>query len=288
MEPIASSGDEGRRPPAPSDAKLLRLEAERRRVEAIGKRHRQRQAKALEKDDHARADRYAALAGRAENAAARCCRRIDLIKAAAARARAIRRVERRLAAERAATPPPTSKRELDREARRLLKRERRQAARRKDLEAASVEADPRTAAGQRDYAVSNAKDRAGKRASIVSYAGVFQRQSDRTQDAIYAVQRFEELWHRANAGLIPEQKLERGYSVSAKPASVAMDRAASLDELARLGAHVGAAGMKRLEARIIHGLSFAWMAQEWGGEAAHMGVLFKSDVAAVAAFYRHA
>lgn len=159
------------------------------------------------------------------------------------------------------------------------------ARKRREFAAAGVEYDPRLASGQREMHVSNVREISAKRASLVDPGSLIKRQSERTEPRIRAIAMFDELCHRAYAGLLPEPKFERGVDVSHSPAAVPEDRAGALGEMQRLAGFIGNEAQAILLLRVFQRQSFAWMAEQGIGEERSISALFLAGTDAVARFY---
>lgn len=142
----------------------------------------------------------------------------------------------------------------------------------RDRKAAQVDHDPRTAAGQREIEVRGPA--VDKRASIKDLASLIARQTDRTPPRLAALQHFENLYHRAHAGLFPAPRFEQGVDTSRKPASVSNDRAVSLQALSAVEARLGADLYAVLFARVIEGRTIAAIAAERGADPEKLGAVF--------------
>lgn len=150
---------------------------------------------------------------------------------------------------------------------------------------AGIDHDPRTAAAQRDLVVSSRRG-AESVASFSDYGSLFRRREDRTVPRIAAMERFDELCHRAYAGLFPEPRFERGVDTSKTLPGVPDDRADALLEMQHLTARIGVEAQAILFHRIYQRMTFAWMTSQGMGEAERLGVLFQAGVDGVARFYR--
>jgi len=142
--------------------------------------------------------------------------------------------------------------------------------------------DPRTAAGQREIQIRGPA--VDKRASLADYAAMIHRQTDRTPPRLLALERFDQLWHRAHAGQFPNPRFERGVDTSRKVGGVSDDRADQLLEVDRLKARIGEEMFAVLFHLVIGGHSFTWMAGQGMGESERLDVLF---LAAIDATARH-
>jgi hypothetical protein len=215
------------------------------------------------------------------------------------RANARAKAERTLkeAVEAAATPEPEPELPLKEAAKRAKAEEKRErmlrqadAARASSLRSAGLEADERTAAGQREIVVSNARGASGKRGSLAEYGVLIRNQSDRTGPRIAAMRQFDELCHRAFAGLLPEPRFEPGVDTSAGPAGVTEARIAGLSEMQNLTRRIGDEAQALMYARVYERRTFTWMADQGFGsqgfrEERGLAVLFLSAVDGVARFY---
>lgn len=164
------------------------------------------------------------------------------------------------------------------------RRDRRETERRRDFGAAGVSHDPRTAAGQREIEVRAVRGLPVKRASVVDAGSLIKRQSERTEPRIKAITAFDDLCHRAYAGLYPEPKFERGVDVSHVP-GVLHARSDAMGEMRRLSQRIGEDAQAILHLRIFERQSFSWMAQQGIGDERSISALFLAAVDAVARFY---
>ncbi len=165
--------------------------------------------------------------------------------------------------------------------------ERQDAARRRDLNAANVAFDPRIAAGQRDIEVRpfiDENNQSRKRASLADPGSLIKRQSERTEARTKAIAAFDDLCHRAYAGLYPEPRFERGVDVSRIP-GVPPPRSDAMAEMRRLSARIGEEALAILHLRIFDRHSFEWMAAQGIGDPERLGILFMAAIDAVARFY---
>lgn len=185
--------------------------------------------------------------------------------------------------------PPLSPKEAAKRAKQEEKRQRmlRQAdaAMAKDRQAAGVSTDNRTAAAQREIVVSNARDVSGKRGSLAEYGVLIRNQSDRTGPRIAAIRQFDELCHRAFAGLLPEPRFEPGVDTSAGPAGVTDARIAGLTEMQSLTRRIGDEAQALLFHRVFERRTFTWMSGQGFGDERALAVMFLSAVDGTARFY---
>lgn len=196
------------------------------------------------------------------------------------------------AVQAAATPDPEPElppKEAARRAKMAEKRERMlhqaDAARASARRSAGLETDERTAAGQREIVVSNARDAAGKRGSLAEYGVLIRNQSDRTGPRIAAMRQFDELCHRAFAGLLPEPRFEPGVDTSAGPAGVTEARIAGLSEMQNLTRRIGDEAQALLFHRVYERRQFTWMSGQGFGDERALAILFLAAVDATARFY---
>lgn len=189
----------------------------------------------------------------------------------------------------AASAPQPSTKEQERQRKAAEKRarmlERADAARVKDLRNAGVEADPRTAAGQREIVTASARDVRGKRASLAGYGSLIQNPADRTGPRLKAMEVFDELCHRAFAGLLPEPRFERGVDVSKTLSGVADSRADALREMSRLAARIGDVSQAVLFFRVFERRRFTAMRDLGMGDERTLATLFLAAVDGVARHY---
>ncbi|WP_156295609.1 hypothetical protein [Methylobacterium aquaticum] len=171
------------------------------------------------------------------------------------------------------------------EARRQRMLDRADAARAKDLRAAGVDADARTAAGQRELVTNSARGVSRKRASLAGYEALIQNPKDRTPTRIKAMETFDELCHRAHAGLLPNPRFERGVDVSKSLPGVPDDRADALMEMSRLAARIGDVAQAILYFRVFERRRFTAMRDLGMGDERTLATLFLAAVDGVARHY---
>lgn len=171
------------------------------------------------------------------------------------------------------------------EARRQRMLDRSDAAQNKDLRSAGVEVDRRTAAGQRELVTNTARGVSGKRASLAGYEALIQNPKDRSPSRIKALETFDELCHRAHAGLLPHPRFERGVDVSRTLAGVADSRADALMEMSRLAARIGDVAQAILYFRVFERRRFTAMRDLGMGDERTLATLFLAAVDGVARHY---
>lgn len=133
-------------------------------------------------------------------------------------------------------PRPKKKKEMTRAERAAVKAERQALERAKRLAAANVESDPRLANARRTIVVAGL----GKWqvASVAGLPVVLPRKADRTPARTIAWAKFDELCHKANAGLIAEPRFEQGVDCTKIP-GVPDSRIDATREEAGLRAYLG-------------------------------------------------
>jgi hypothetical protein len=164
---------------------------------------------------------------------------------------------------------------------------------RKDRQAAAVEDhrrksanlqgyDPRTAAGRRDHHIDNLGS--GKRARSHSHTSLFRRKGDATWERLVACERYELLWHTANADQFrPQSFMPRvdTSTISTGPGGN-VEAVQSFDALVRhLGAHL--AGVMYF--RIIENMGYRGMASFGMGREEHLSAQFLAAVDSAATFF---
>lgn len=282
-----------------ADTRLAKAESSRDRWAAAARKHREREAKAKARGKTAAADMARKAAETAERHARDNARKVDFLEVPAARARVARRVnagsadailERAIAAA-AATPHPVrldprEERRQARAAEKLAQQQRQTEERaRSDLRRAGLDHDPRTAAAQREVIITGGRGATEKRAMIAGYGSLIRTASDRTGPRIEAMRRFDELCHRAFAGLYPNPKFERGVDVSKRLPGVPDDRCDGLAEMDQLSARIGEEAKAILFFRIFEARTFTAMRDMGLGGERELAVLFLRAVDAVARFY---
>lgn len=99
------------------------------------------------------------------------------------------------------------------------------------------------------------------------------------------MRQFDELCHRAFAGLLPEPRFEPGVDTSAGPAGVTEDRIAGLAEMQNLTRRIGDEAQALLFHRVYERRQFTWMSGQGFGDERALAILFLSAVDATARFY---
>ncbi len=288
--------------PQHADTRLEKAAASGARWAAAAKKHRDREAKARARGN----ERAASMAKKAAEAAERHARangnKVEALQGPAARARVARRLNddssetilARAVAAAAETPQSASAPVQDRKAVRAAEKRDRQQQLAKAEEAArarkaGIDHDPRTAAAQREIVVAKRKGADPREAvavaSFADYGSLIRNRSERTVDRIRAMQIFDELCHRAFAGLFPEPRFERGVDTSRSIPGVADDRSDSLREMQNLTGRIGQEAQAICFHRIFERRTFAWMEGQGMGEAEVLGALFLRAVDAVGRFY---
>ncbi|MCJ2056176.1 hypothetical protein MKL09_06400 [Methylobacterium sp. J-048] len=120
---------------------------------------------------------------------------------------------------------------------------------------------------------------------LAEYRTLIRSAPDRTGPRGLAMQRFDELCHRAYAGLFQNPKFERGVDVSKGLPGVPDDRCDGLAEMQRLSARIGEEAQALLFHRVFERRTFTAMRDMGMGGERELAVLFLRAVDAVARFY---
>jgi hypothetical protein len=179
--------------------------------------------------------------------------------------------------------------------RRRLKAERKReaalaqadAARAKPLGAleANLTFDRRTAGGSREIRLGNAKGKSEARVTLAGYSALIRDPKERTDARLRSMEAFDELWHRAEAGLYPEPRFEPAVDTSAGASSVTAYRMDGLAEMQRLTAYIGRQAQALLWMRVVDRQDFTAIARATGRDARDVSALVLSGIDSVAAFY---
>ncbi len=255
-------------------------------------RHGNAATRAAAKGNAEKADRESKLAVRSARLARHHATFVDHHAQGAARARtakmvsAAKTLELAMAAAKVVDETDQERERRERaEARRQRMLDRADAAMSKDLRNAGVEVDRRTAAGQRELVTNTARGVSGKRASLAGYEALIQNPKDRSPSRIKAIEVFDELCHRAFAGLLPEPRFERGVDVSKTLSGVADSRADALLEMSRLAARIGDVAQAILYFRVFERRRFTAMRDLGMGDERTLATLFLAAVDGVARHY---
>lgn len=289
--------------PQHADTRLEKAAASSERWAAAARKHREREARARARGNQRSAEMAAEAAVQAERHARANARKVDALEVPAARARVARRLNEenagtileRAVALAAETPQPAPEpTEQDRRAARLAEKRTRhqqtaEAEEASRIRKAGIDHDPRTAAAQREIVVAKRKGADPREAvavaSFADYGSLIRSRSERTVDRIRAMQTFDELCHRAFAGLFPEPRFERGVDTSRGIPGVADDRSDSLREMQNLTNRIGQEAQALCFHRVFERRTFAWMEGQGMGEAEVLGAMFLRAVDAVGRFY---
>ncbi|MBP1180005.1 hypothetical protein [Methylobacterium sp. PvR107] len=282
-----------------ADTRMEKAAASRDRWAAAARKHREREARARARGKTAAAEMARKAAETAEAHARANARKVEALEVPAARARVARRVNEdsaetilaRAVAEAEATPfpirlDPKEERRQSRASEKLAQQERQTEERaRSELRRVGLDHDPRTAAAQREVIITGGRGATEKRAMVAGYASLIRTASDRTGPRIEGMRRFDELCHRAYAGLFPNPKFERGVDISKGLPGVPDDRCDGLAEMDRLSARIGEEAKAILFFRIFEARTFTAMRDMGLGGERELAVLFLRAVDAVARFY---
>jgi len=137
-------------------------------------------------------------------------------------------------------------------------------ARRKDLAAAQVSTDTRTAAGQREYDVRSLGG--SKQATVNRYQRLFAK-GQATPERLAVCERFDDLCYLASEGLFPNPKFEPAVDNSLS-VSMPEERAAGLWTMDRIRDALGYEFLSVLHQRIHMGMTYAGM-EAAGGLSRH-------------------
>ncbi len=154
----------------------------------------------------------------------------------------------------------------------------------RDLDA-SLSFDRRTAGGSREVRLGNAKGRSKARLTLAGYSALIRDPKERTEARLCAMEAFDELWHRAEAGLYPEPRSEPAVDTSASASSVTAHRMDGLAEMQRLTAYIGRQAQALLWMRVVDRQDFTAIARATGRDARDVSALILSAIDSVAAFY---
>ncbi len=153
-----------------------------------------------------------------------------------------------------------------------------------DLEANLV-FDRRTAGGSRDIRLGNVRGKSDARITLASYGALIRDPKERTEARLRAMEAFDELWHRAEAGLYPEPRFEPAVDTSAGHSGVTAHRMEGLAEIQRLTAYIGRQSQALLWMRVVDRQEFTAIARVTGRDARDVSALVLSAIDGVAAFY---
>jgi hypothetical protein len=285
--------------PQHADTRLEKAAASSERWAAAAQKHLEREARARSKGNQRSAEMAAKAALEAERHARANARKVDALEVPAARARTARRVNEesaeailaRAVTEATATPHPVDldPKEERQKARAAEKRARQEQqadeARQAQMRRVGLDHHPATAAAQREVVITGGRGATEKRAMLAEYRSLIRSAPDRTGPRILAMQRFDELCHRAYAGLFPNPKFERGVDVSKGLPGVPDDRCDGLAEMQRLSSRIGEEAQALLFHRVFERRTFTAMRDMGMGGERELAVLFIRAVDGVARFY---
>lgn len=154
----------------------------------------------------------------------------------------------------------------------------------RDLDA-NLTFDRRTAGGSREIRLGNAKGRSEARLTLAGYSALIRDPKERTEARLRAMEAFDDLWHRAEAGLYPEPRFEPAVDTAAGASGITAHRMDGLAEMQRLTAYIGRQAQALLWMRIVDRQDFTAIARVTGRDARDVSALVLSAVDSVAAFY---
>ncbi len=96
---------------------------------------------------------------------------------------------------------------------------------------------------------------------------------------------FDELWHRAEAGLYPEPRFEPAVDTSAGASGITAHRMDGLAEMQRLTAYIGRQAQALLKMRIVDRMEVQAIARIGDRDPEGIGALIHAAIDGVAAFY---
>lgn len=150
---------------------------------------------------------------------------------------------------------------------------------------ANLTFDRRTAGGSRELRLGNAKGKSEARVTLAAYGALIKDPKERTEARLRAMEAFDELWHRAEAGLYPEPRFEPAVDTSAGASGVTAHRMDGLAEMQRLTAYVGRQAQALLWMRVVDRQELQAIARVSGREPRDIAALVLSAIDSVAAFY---
>lgn len=145
--------------------------------------------------------------------------------------------------------------------------------------------DRRTAGGSREIVIGNAKGKSEARVTLASYGALIKKPKDRTEPRLRAMEAFDELWHRAEAGLYPEPRFEPAVDTSAGASGVTAHRMDGLAEMQRLTAYIGRQAQALLKMRVVDRMEVQAIARIGDRDPEDVGALIHAAIDGVAAFY---
>ncbi len=150
---------------------------------------------------------------------------------------------------------------------------------------ANLTLDRRTAGGSREIVLGNAKGKSEARVTLASYSALIKKPKDRTEPRLRAMEAFDELWHRAEAGLYPEPRFEPAVDTSAGASGITAHRMDGLAEMQRLTAYIGRQAQALLKMRIVDRMEVQAIARIGDRDPEGIGALIHAAIDGVAAFY---
>lgn len=161
------------------------------------------------------------------------------------------------------------------------------AARAKSLRTldAGLTFDRRTAGGSREIVLGNAKGKSEARVTLASYGALIKEPKERTEPRLRAMEAFDELWHRAEAGLYPEPRFEPAVDTSAGASGVTAHRMDGLAEMQRLTAYIGRQAQALLWMRVVDRQELQAIARVAGRDPREVSAIVLAALDGVAAFY---
>lgn len=150
--------------------------------------------------------------------------------------------------------------------------------------------DRRTAGGSRELRLGNAKGKSEARVTLAAYSALIRDPKERTEARLRAMEAFDELWHRAEAGLYPEPRFEPAVDTSAGASGVTAHRMDGLAEMQRLTAYIGRQAQALLWMRVVDRQELSAIARatgrtDSGRDRDQVSTMVMSAIDAVAAFY---
>lgn len=150
---------------------------------------------------------------------------------------------------------------------------------------ANLTFDRRTAGGGRDIRLGNVKDKSEARVALATYSALIKDPKKRTEARLRAMEKFDELWHRAEAGLYPEPRFEPAVDTSAGASGVTAHRMDGLAEMQRLTAYIGRQAQALLKMRVVERMEIQAIARIADRDPEDIGALIHAAIDGVAGFY---
>lgn len=230
-----------------------------------------------------KAERAAERQARAAARRAEVERKREAREAKAAAAHAARQASAARIKASLAPVEPKRARDMTPAERALLRIDKIEKQKAKELKLAGIEYDPRTAAGQREYDVRSLGGSKGAR--VDRYNTLFRNRGEATKVRILACEEFDKLCHIAAGGLYPEQKFEPRVDTSGI-GGMADDRAAGLQTMEHLRARIGDDFHALMMARVHMSMTYVAMERAGYGDRNVLAGMFVMAVDAVARFYK--